>query len=434
MRELPPSQTAAPWGTGLRPIGRRDALRALGLGLGTAALAALAGCEATQSTQGKPSASTASGTPAGEFDWAGWWSEQQQTGIVDFANWPYYIDRQRDNSHPSLELFTKQTGIDVNYYRPVRGNAEFLEQARPGMEAGTPEWDLVVVTNGPQLSTWMENGWFTPLDHDQLPNFQQHAGPLVQGPAWDPENRYTIAWQSGFTGIGFRPEAVEALGREPRSVWDLWNPALKGRVGMMSDLLELGSLGLLAIGVDPPSSSLAEWKEAAAVLERQHQEVSPRYYDQGYLNALGRGDVWISMAWSGDIFQLNQLGHPELRFVMPDEGAMFWTDNMAIPLGAAHPADAIALMDFVYRPPVAAMIADWVWYVSPVPAAKPIIAQRLDDPVVAHSPLVFPELDTAQGGASPGEEGLGRLRDYYVFERAEDYSPWRDLFSPIAFS
>ncbi len=106
-----------------------------------------------------------------------------------------------------------------------------------------------------------------------------------------------------------------------------------------------------------------------------------------------RGDVWISQAWSGDVFQQQQLGR-EIEFVVPEEGAMFWTDNMLIPRNAKHPVDAMTMMDFVYRPDVAAMIADWVWYVSPVPAAERIIARRFDHPEVANSPLVFPSAES----------------------------------------
>jgi spermidine/putrescine transport system substrate-binding protein len=246
-------------------------------------------------------------------------------GVVDFANWPYYIDRRRDNSHPSLDLFTEQTGIRVNYSRPIRDNARFLDKIRPALQAGeSTGYDLIVVTNGPELDELMEHGWLVPLDHSLLPNFERFASPLVRDPVWDRGNRFTLAWQSGFTGIAYRPEAVEALGREPSSIRDLWHPLLAGRVGMLVDLMDLGSFGLLAIDVDPETSTRFDWIRAAARLRDQRIDGIVRgYYDQGYLRALQRGDIWACQAWSGDIFQANQLGHPELRFVLPTEGAMF---------------------------------------------------------------------------------------------------------------
>jgi spermidine/putrescine transport system substrate-binding protein len=438
MRRRPFSSEGRAEGTADTPplgsarLTRRALLRALALGSGAAVIAPLVSC--TRQPQGAPSGGPSASSPAAVQDPSAFWANQQSAGMVDFANWPYYIDRTRAGTHPSLELFTKRTGIDVSYTRPNHGNQRFLEKIRPSLQAGTPAYDLMVFTNGPELTELITSGWLTPLDHDLLPNFATYAAPLVRGPIWDPENRYTVAWQSGFTGLGFRPEAVDALGREPSSVQDLWDPRLRDRVGMMTDLLDLGSTGLLATGSVPAISSVADWQRAAAYLNQQHATVAPRYYDQGYIDALARGDTWLSLAWSGDVFQIQQLGHPEVTWVMPEEGAMFWTDNMMIPAGAEHPADAIALMDFVYQPEIAALIADWVWYVSPVPAASSIIANRLDDPVVANSPLVFPDLG-ADGSAPSGSTAFqAPLQNYHVFSTPDQWDVWRSLFEPIIYS
>jgi spermidine/putrescine transport system substrate-binding protein len=417
-------------------------LRSLGVTGGALALASLAACEhdggATPPARPRPSPSPS--VPA--VDWDAWWAQQHIAGELDFANWPFYIDRLRDNSHPSLDLFTAETGIDVVYRRPIRSNAGFLDQIRPALEAGEPiGHDLIVISNGPELSEIIRSGWATPLDRSRLPTFELNAGPLVRGPIWDPDNRYTIAWQSGLTGIAYAPEAVEALGREPTSVQDLWDPALTGRVGMMSDVVELGSMGLLAIGIDPSVSTPDNWQTAADMLRRQRDAVDPRYYDQGYVDALSRRDTWISLAWSGDIFQLNNLDQPDLRFVVPTEGAMFWTDNMLIPANAVHPLDALTFMDFVYRPHVAALIADWVWYICPVPAAESIVAKRLHDPGVARSPLVFPGPELIGHPVTTGTSGEGgqqllgsRIRNYFVYADADQYRQWTDTFEPIVFS
>jgi len=367
----------------------------------------------------------ASSLPTGQRDWAAWWAQQTRTGSLVFANWPYYIDRG-GGGRPSLELFMSETETYVDYRRPIRDLARFYERIRPPLEAGEPTgYDIMVITNGPWLSKLMRNGWLTPLDHRRLPNFAQHASELAKDPVWDRGNRYSIAWQSGLTGIGFRPEAVEALGRPPRRVQDLFDPRLAGRVGMMTDLMDLGSLGLLALGVDPSTSTPEDWPAAAVLLNAQRNAgLVHKYYGQGYLFALRRGDVWITQAWSGDIFQLQQEGYPELEFAVPEEGAMFWTDNMIIPVHAGHPVDAITYMDYVYQPQIAAMIADWVWYMSPVPAARDIIANDFGDEAVANSPLVFPD-------AVAGPEFTDRFHSYRVFASEEEESEWNRIFGEI---
>ena len=412
---------------------RRSVLRSLGLGTGALAvssLASLVACEPDEPPVDRARPAPSASEPP--VDWEAWWAEQEITGTLTFANWPYSIDRGRGGGHPSIDLFTTETGIEVDYQPTIQGNAQFLDLIRPALEAGDPTgYDLIVITNGPELAELIGSDWLTPLDHSHLPHVAQNAGPHVRDPIWDPGNRYSLAWQSGLTGIAYAPEAVERLGREPTSIQDLWNPELAGRVGMMSDPVELGSAGLLAIGVDPTTSTVDDWRAAADRLRAQQDAVEPRYYAQGYVDALSRGDTAISLAWSSDIFQLTHLGDSPLRFVVPDEGAMFWTDNLLIPRGAEHPLDALTYMDFVYRTRVAAMIADWVWRICPVPAARSIVARELDDPDVARSPLVFPRSGILGDG---GDASGSRLRNYYVYADAADYAAWTSVFQPIVFS
>ena len=108
---------------------------------------------------------------------------------------------------------------------------------------------------------------------------------------------------------------------------------------MMQDPQELANFGLFRAGIDPDKSTLKDWNKAAAVLDKQRNDGLVRaYYDQSYLNAISRGDIWITMAWSGDIFQQNQsTGNNDLQFVVPDEGGNIWTDNMMIPKLRAEP-------------------------------------------------------------------------------------------------
>ena len=107
-------------------------------------------------------------------------------------------------------------------------------------------------------------------------------------------------------------------------------------------------------------------------------------------------------------------------FVIPKEGGMLWHDNCMIPLHAQNPVDALEWMDFYYQPKVEAMIEDWVNYLCPVPAANAKIANALDDPSVANSPLVF-----------PSAADIRRLHGYYDFKGIDDHNEWTSIFDPI---
>ena len=356
------------------------------------------------------------GTGANAIGSAEWWAKQKPTGTFQFANWPYYIDTSH-GKHPSLEQFTKATGIKVNYEEVIQNNDSFYAKIAPSLQGGQGTgYDMVVMTNGWYLTELINHRWLIPLDHSKLPNFTKYAGPLVKNPHYDPANKYTVAWQSGFTGIGYDPRLT---GREITSVEDLWDPKFAGHIGMMSDNTELGSVGLLKLGINPATSTQSDWHKAANILKQQRHMVR-QYYDQSYIHALETGDTWITQAWSGDIFQANASGYPHLKFVVPKEGVMHWTDNMAIPLHAQHPADALAWMNFYYEPKIAAEVADWVNYICPVPAAKQVVAKQLDDPTVANSPLVFPTPSDAK-----------KAFDYYTFKNFDEFNTWNNIFNPI---
>jgi spermidine/putrescine transport system substrate-binding protein len=388
---------------------RGQVLRATGGGLGALSFGALLSACGVKGTASKTTTA---------FDWSAWWKKQSSTGTLDFANWPLYIDTEH-GKHPSLQQFTKQTGIKVNYSEVIQDNAPFYAKISPTLQAGQSiGYDIIVMTNDTwQLTEILQvNGWAIPLDHSQIPNFFKYASPLVKNQSYDPGNKYTAAWQSGFTGIAYDPRLTK---REITSVHDLFDPAFKGHVGMMSDNTELGSVGMLALGVNPEQSTQADWKNAATLLTKQRdQGLVRQYYDQSYIKALESGDTWITQAWSGDIYQANNSGYPHLKFVVPEEGVMIWTDNMLIPVHAHNPVDALKWINFYYQPKIAAEVADWVNYITPVPAARPILAK--EDPAVGKSPLVFPS--TAIDS---------KTHQYYVYKSYNDFQAWNNTFNPI---
>src|SRR6266571_3058890 len=300
---------------------RRISRRELGAGAGAIGLGAfLAACgvKGASSTGGATHTATAGGVGS-----ASWWARQKLNKTVNFANWPYYIDVLK-GKHPSLEHFTETTGIQVNYTEPINDNVPFYAKIRPSLQAKQyTGFDIIVMTNNsPPLGYLIDFGWLTPLDQSSMKNFYKYAGPLVKNPG--------------------------------TSVDVLFDKKYAGKVGMMNDPQELGSLGLLAIGVDPVGSTESEWAKAAKKLKQQKSDGIVRaYYDQSYIDHLKNGDTVVTQAWSGDIFQADlNSKYRDLSLLIPDEGGMFWTDNMCIPKYAQNPRDAMTLMDFYYQPDV----------------------------------------------------------------------------------
>jgi spermidine/putrescine transport system substrate-binding protein len=394
-----------------RRVGRRDLFRlfgAAGAGL------ALSACE----LEGKKAPSFK------RADAQKFWAGKQTRGHVNFANWPLYMDPK----HPELKKFTAKTSITVTYREVIEGNAPWLAKIKPRLAAGRPiGYDLMVMTNGIEFRELAAGGYLAPLDHDRLPNFAEYAAKKYKQETFDPGNVFSIPWASGMTGIGYNPKYVKT---PPTAIADLWDPQYKGKVGMMSDVLEIGNFALLLDGIEPVDSGADEWEKAADRLRSQRdQGIVREYYDTDYIEPLANGDVWLTMAWSGDIFQQNVSEGTDLRFVLPEEGATVWTDNMMIPKTAKNPVDAIMLMDFFYDPAIAASLTEYINYITPVPRTRSIIrseaakasgAERQALEQVANSPLVFPV------GAD-----YTKLHSYRPFEDAAEKGRYLSFFLPI---
>jgi spermidine/putrescine transport system substrate-binding protein len=393
-----------------RNMTRRDLLRRMGIGAGAVSLSALlAAC----GIGGEAERSDGNGEDEEEDTL----TTTEKQGVLDFANWPLYIDRERGR-RPTLQDFTRETDIEVNYNEVIQDNESFYGQIREPLANDQPiGYDLIVVTDW-LISRMVRFGYLEKLDHSHLQTFEANAGEIYKDPDYDPGNEHSVPWQSGITGIGYDPERT---GRELTSFEDLFDPAFEGRVGMFTEMRDTMNLTLLGMGVKPTEATESEIQAAQQkLLEQRQNGIVRQYYGNEYSDALVRGDIVATMAWSGDIFQL-QFDKPELQFVVPEEGGILWVDNMAIPQNAEHPIDALMFMDFVYRPEIAAQIAAWVNYICPVPGAQEVLRQEDDEDTqtVAESPLVFPT-----------QEMESRLYHYKDLDEEEERF-WNDLFDEV---
>ncbi|MBB6351813.1 spermidine/putrescine transport system substrate-binding protein [Nonomuraea muscovyensis] len=388
-----------------QPRTRREAFRIAGFSAAGLALAAC-GVEGQKAAPPKTDA-------VQDF-----WAKQTKHGKVVFANWPEYMPEDQ----APLKQFQKETGIAYEYKEVIQENAEFFGKADPVLRAGQSlGYDIVVMTNGIQLQHMIELGYCVPLDHSKLPNFAANAGAAYKKRAYDPNNTYTIPYTSGVTGIAYNTKYVKD---DLKSINALFDPKYKGRVGMMADAQEIANFGMIALGVAPEDSTEADWQKAGEKLKAQRDAgIVRKYYDQSYIDAVSKGDIWISMAWSGDVFQRQLAGEP-VEFYVPEEGGTIWTDNMLIPKGAANPVDALMLMDFLYKPAIAAELDEFIQFITPVPAVQDILREKAAKATgedkkaleeMVSSPLMFPT-----------EADYAKLHSYTKLTTAQE-----QVFNPI---
>jgi spermidine/putrescine transport system substrate-binding protein len=162
---------------------------------------------------------------------------------------------------------------------------------------------------------------------------------------------------------------------------------------MLSEPYDSANTVLLGDGIDASKANIDQILGAIEKINKANKAGQFRKFTgNDYAQPLAKGDIWVALAYSGDLVQL-QSDNPDLRFAYPEEGSMIFTDNMMMPAKTAHPYAAETMMNYVYEPEVAAKIAAYVNYIPPVKGVKEILAKT--DPKLAKNPLIFPPANIA---------------------------------------
>lgn len=355
-------------------LGRRSLLQ--GAGVSAAALA-LAACSPVGGGAAKPSAAKDNSASDKKLIW---------------ANWAFYLDQDSGGKYPSLQAFEQETGVAVTYNVAVDDNntyyAKVKDQLALGQDIGA---DTVCLTDW-MVSRLISQGYTQKLDHANIPNLKNLAPNLLDRD-FDPGRNFSLPWQSGFAGLAWNKDK---LPNGLRSVEELWDPALKGRVGVLSEMRDTIGLIMLSQGVDVSGKDWGDAQFTAAIDVFQKQVSSGQIRNikgNSYAGDLKNEDTLAAIVWSGDITTINkELGSEKFGFALPDAGGTLWSDNFLVPIGSARKANAEKLMDYYYRPEVAAQVAAYVNYITPVQGAKE--AMQSIAPDLVNNQLIFPDAST----------------------------------------
>ncbi len=352
----------------------------------TGVAAFIAAC-GTSGTGGSPAETGGGATTAPSAGGA----EQTPSAELNFANWPLYIDTDEDDpsKHKTLDDFTAEYGTVVNYSEVINANDEFFGTIRPALEGGQDSgWDIVVLTDW-MAARLIRLGWAETFDLANMPNKVANMQDVYKGVDFDPTDDHHAPWQSGMTGLGYD----DAVTGEQTSLEALWtiDPRWTGKVTFLNEMRDCIGLTMLRAGKDPSQATVADLEAAITACQKAVDDGIVRAFTGNeYAEDMVAGNVVLAMAWSGDII-VKQAEKETLAWRLPQQGGMLWTDNMLIPKGAAHKYTAELMINFVYDPAIAAQIAAWVNYVTPVKGAQEALAAL--DPELAESSLIFPSAD-----------------------------------------
>jgi putrescine transport system substrate-binding protein len=310
-----------------------------------------------------------------------------QERVVNFYNWSNYM------APGVLEDFTKETGIKVVY-----DTFDANEALETRLLAGKSGYDVVVPT-GYFLQRQITAKVFLKLDKSKLPNLA-NAWPVVsqQLATYDPGNNYGANYMWGTTGIGYNVKTAEKI-LGPGAKIDSWDIVFKPEnlakfrecgIHMLDSADDILPAALSYLGIDPNSTKQADLEKAADLVAKVRPFVR-KFHSSEYLGALASGEICFVVGWSGDVMQARSRAEEaktgvEIGYTIPKEGAQMFFDNLAIPSDAKNVAEAYELINYLYRPDVAAKNSDFLSY-----ANGNLASQKLIDPKILNDKNIYPD-------------------------------------------
>lgn len=200
-------------------------------------------------------------------------------------------------------------------------------------------------------------GKIKPLDKSKLPNLK-YINKQFLNQAYDPGNKYSVPYAYTPVFLAYNKDKLRQLGIVPDTWAVIFDPKylnkLKGKVTVFDSSRNVIAAALLYLGKDPNSEKESDLLAARAVIDRAAPYWA-KFDSDSYYRGLLRGDVWVSMSYSIDIFKTIQdakASHAKVNIdaMLQKEGNMYELDNMVIPVFNKDDKLAYAFINMALSP------------------------------------------------------------------------------------
>jgi len=312
---------------------------------------------------------------------------------VRWGNWPLYLDFDaKTKKYPTLEKFSKDSGIDAKYFEDYNDNDEFFGKVQAQLKLGEDiGYDVVTPTDW-MAARWIRLGYTQKFDLANIPN---HGNILdsLKSPSYDPNRESSLTWQGIMAGFGWN---VEKNPKGIHTLEQLFAPQNKGKIVVLTEMRDTIGVILMAQGVDITKVTEAQFMNAVDFMAKKIKDGWIRgVKGNEYAQDLTSGDATAVIGWSGDMFILSSENAGKFDFAIPESGGTISGDNLMIPstASATGKANGEKLINYYYDPAVAAEVAAYVNYVCPVKGAQAEMEKIA--PELATSEYIFPTEKTA---------------------------------------
>jgi spermidine/putrescine transport system substrate-binding protein len=295
-----------------------------------------------------------------------------QPQVLNIYNYATYIAPE------VIAQFEKENNVKIQYDTFEDSDALYAK-----LKQGNPGYDVIFPADYMVKIMTVEN-IIEPLNFNSIPNLK-NLDPKFVNQTFDPGNKYSLPYQWGTMGIGYNLKVTQG---EINSWATMFDSKYTGKIAWQDNARYTFAGVLMYLGFDPNTTNPVEINQARDLLIKSKNIISAFVPDTGQA-LLDQGEVNVTMEWSGDIFQVMK-ENPNLRYAIPKEGTILFSDNMAIPKGAPHKELAEKFINFILQPDIGAKISNFTHYGSPNKAA---IDQGLIDPKDLKNPQIYPSAE-----------------------------------------
>ena len=275
-----------------------------------------------------------------------------------------------------IDIFEEENpDIKVNYETFYTNEEMYIKVAN-----NSTAYDVIVPSEY-MVERLISENLLLELDKSNIPNLS-NIGEQYLNHDYDKGNKYSVPYMWGTMGILYNKTMVT----EPVDSWDiLWDQKYKDQILMLNSERDMISITLRKLGYSMNSKEDAHLDAARDALIEQ-KDLVLAYCGDEVKDKMIAGEGAMTIAWSGDAFFCME-ENPDLAYAIPSEGTNLWFDSLVIPSTSTHKAEAERFINFMCRPDIAKMNAEYIGYSTANAAAT----ELLDDEI-KNDKLRYPDL------------------------------------------
>lgn len=326
----------------IEKLNRRSFLKSTGTTAAIGSLA-LAGCTENEGTK--------DGSSSGD---------EEMTDTLKFYSWGGST-QEALNKHV-IEPFEEEYDVTVKQ-SSFGGQDKMLANVRSSPEGS---YDIIMPSTASSYAA-AKQGLVEPLRLDNIETWS-NLMPVFKDFIVDPgEEIHTAPLYYGTIGMAYNTDHVDDSNGLS---WDMtFDQQFKGNVAMEGVPYIRTFTTALKLGMDPNkmAGDAGSYEDGVQkvydAMAEQHKLVK-KYWTSGQeLTSLFSNETaYVGEAWGGRILSLQDEGYDNLKYGIPKEGAMGWTDTLAIAKGSKNRYTAEKFIEFAYRDDVIKNLAPEIGY------------------------------------------------------------------------